>query len=129
MRQMKGQPKENAREKKERKKEFRENQDKVWTVALPTFGVIFLLIAVSVYLSTRPKSVIEGWKKAILVGVAFPYQSHAHDHFLQDLGVKNLSSLGRLWAFLFHFVLHFKRVYQTEIKKKLLYLISSLKNT
>ena len=28
MRQMKGQPKENAREKKERKKEFRENQDK-----------------------------------------------------------------------------------------------------
>ena len=57
---MKGQPKENAREKKERKKEFRENKDKVWTVALPTFGVIFLLIAVSVYLSTRPKSVIEG---------------------------------------------------------------------
>ena len=54
---MKGQPKENAREKKERKKEFRENKDKVWTVALPTFGVIFLLIAVSVYLSTRPKSV------------------------------------------------------------------------
>ena len=108
---MKGQPKENAREKKERKKEFRENKDKVWTVALPTFGVIFLLIAVSVYLSTRPKSVIEGWRKANLwnmdlVGVAFPYQSHAHVHFLQDLGVKNLSSLGRLWAFLFHFVLH-----------------------
>ena len=60
MRQIKGQAKENAREKKERKKEFRENKDKVWTVALPTFGVIFLLIAVSVYLSTRPKSVIEG---------------------------------------------------------------------
>ena len=78
---MKGQPKENAREKKERKKEFRENKDKVWTVALPTFGVIFLLIAVSVYLSTRPKSVIEGWRKANLVGVAFPYQSHAHLYF------------------------------------------------
>ena len=60
MRQLKGKPKENAKEKKERKKEFMENKQKVWTVALPTFGVIFLLVAVSIYLSTRPKSVIEG---------------------------------------------------------------------
>ena len=60
MRQLKGKPKENAREKKERKKDFMENKDKVWTVALPTFGVIFLLIVVFVYLSARPKSVIEG---------------------------------------------------------------------
>ena len=60
MRQLKGKPKENAREKKERKKEFMENKEKVWTVAIPTFGVIFLLIIVFVYLSARPKSVIEG---------------------------------------------------------------------
>ena len=60
MRQLKGKPKENAKEKKERKKEFMDNKAKVWTVALPTFGVIFLLVVVSVYLSTRPKSVIEG---------------------------------------------------------------------
>ena len=60
MRQLKGKPKENAKEKKERKKEFMENKQKVWTVALPTFGVIFLLVVVSIYLSTRPKSVIEG---------------------------------------------------------------------
>ena len=60
MRQLKGKTKENARERKERKKEFMENKDKIWTVALPTFGVLFALIIVFVYISTRPKSVIEG---------------------------------------------------------------------
>ena len=60
MRQLKGKTKENAREKKERKKEFMENKDKVFTVALPVLGALFMLVAVFVYLSTRPKSVIEG---------------------------------------------------------------------
>ena len=60
MRQLKGNTKENAREKKERKKEFMENKEKLFTVALPTFGVLFALIIVFVYISTRPKSVIEG---------------------------------------------------------------------
>ena len=60
MRQLKGKTKENAREKKERKKEFMENKDKVFNVALPVLGALFMLVAVFVYLSTRPKSVIEG---------------------------------------------------------------------
>ena len=61
MRQLKGgKTKENAREKRERKKEFMENKDKLFTVALPALGVLFMLVAVLVYLSARPKSVIEG---------------------------------------------------------------------
>ena len=60
MRQLKGKVKENAREKRERKKEFMENKDKLFTVVLPTFGVLFALLAAFVYMSTRPKSVIEG---------------------------------------------------------------------
>ena len=60
MRQLKGKTKENAKERKERKKEFMENKEKVWTVALPTFGVLFMLVGMFIYLSTRPKSVIEG---------------------------------------------------------------------
>ena len=58
MRQLKGKPKENAREKKERKKEFKENKDKAFTVALPALGVVFLFIVIFVYLNTRPKSVV-----------------------------------------------------------------------
>lgn len=60
MRQLKGKVKESAREKRERKKEFMENKEKLFTIALPTFGVVFLLVGVFIYLSTRPKSVIEG---------------------------------------------------------------------
>ena len=60
MRQLKGKPKENAKEKKERKKEFMENREKVWTVALPAFGVVFMLVIVFIYMASRPKSVIEG---------------------------------------------------------------------
>ncbi len=55
MRQLKGKTKENAREKKERKKEFMENKDKALTVALPVLGLLFLSIVVFVYLKTRPK--------------------------------------------------------------------------
>ena len=55
MRQLKGKVKENAREKRERKKEFMENKDKAFTIALPALGVVFLLVVVFVYLNTRPK--------------------------------------------------------------------------
>ena len=57
MRQLKGKIKENAREKRQRKKEFKENKDKLFTVVLPTLGVI---IVAMVYMNSRPKSVIEG---------------------------------------------------------------------
>jgi len=57
MRQLKGKPKENPKEKKERKKEFKENKEKAFTVALPTLGIIFLVIVIIVYLNTRPKSI------------------------------------------------------------------------
>ena len=59
MRQLKGKPKENAKEKKERKKEFMENKDKVWTVALPTLGVLFLFVILYVYLNSRPKIAVD----------------------------------------------------------------------
>lgn len=55
MRQLKGKVKETAKERKERKKEFMENKDKAFTIALPVLGVIFLLIALLVYFKTRPK--------------------------------------------------------------------------
>ena len=58
MRQLKGKAKENAREKKERKKEFMANKDKAFTVALPVLGVAFLFIVVFVYINTRPKNVL-----------------------------------------------------------------------
>ena len=60
MRQLKGKIKENAREKRQRKKEFKENKDKLFTVVLPTLGVLFALMVAFVYMSSRPKSVIEG---------------------------------------------------------------------
>jgi len=55
MRQLKGKVKENAKEKKERKKEFAENKEKAFTVALPIIGAMFVLIVVLVYVATRPK--------------------------------------------------------------------------
>jgi len=55
MRQLKGKVKENAKEKKERKKEFAENKEKAFTVALPILGAMFVLIVVLVYVATRPK--------------------------------------------------------------------------
>ena len=60
MRQLKGKIKENAREKRQRKKEFKENKDKLFTVVLPTLGVMIALIVAMVYMNSRPKSVIEG---------------------------------------------------------------------
>ena len=60
MRQLKRKIKENAREKRQRKKEFKENKDKLFTVVLPTLGVMIALIVAMVYMNSRPKSVIEG---------------------------------------------------------------------
>ena len=57
MRQLKGKIKENAREKRQRKKEFKE---KLFTVVLPTLGIMITLIVAMVYMNSRPKSVIEG---------------------------------------------------------------------
>jgi len=59
MRQLKGKVKENAREKKERKKEFAENKEKVFTVALPVLGALFFLMIVYVYVKSRPKINLE----------------------------------------------------------------------
>lgn len=55
MRQLKGKPKESAKEKRERKKEFMENKDRAFTVALPVLGGLFLLLAIFVYIKTRPR--------------------------------------------------------------------------
>ena len=55
MRQLKGKVKESAREKKERKKEFMDNKERAFSVALPVLGVLFLSIVVFVYLNSRPK--------------------------------------------------------------------------
>lgn len=57
MRQMKGKTKETNKQKKERKKEFLENKQRVFTLVLPTIAAIFCLIAAYVYFKTRPKSV------------------------------------------------------------------------
>lgn len=55
MRQLKGgQQKEKAKDKKERKREFMENKEKAFSVALPTLGVIFLFIVIFVYAKSRP---------------------------------------------------------------------------
>lgn len=59
MRQLKGKVKENAKEKRERKKEFMENKEKAFTIALPLIGAAFLLVIVLVYVATRPKEVLE----------------------------------------------------------------------
>lgn len=57
MRQLKGKVKETGKEKRERKKDFTENRDKVFTIALPILGGVFLLIALLVYLKARPKEI------------------------------------------------------------------------
>ncbi|KAB7500975.1 Single-pass membrane and coiled-coil domain-containing protein 4-like protein [Armadillidium nasatum] len=55
MRQLKGKVKENAREKRERKKDFMENKEKVFTIVLPVVLVISALVVIYVYYKTRPK--------------------------------------------------------------------------
>ncbi|XP_044580040.1 single-pass membrane and coiled-coil domain-containing protein 4 homolog [Cotesia glomerata] len=55
MRQLKGKTKETNKQKKERKKEFLENKQRVFTLVLPTLSAIFVLIIAYVYVKTRPK--------------------------------------------------------------------------
>lgn len=55
MRQLKGKTKETNKQKKERKKEFMENKQRVFTLVLPVVAVIFALITAYVYMKTRPR--------------------------------------------------------------------------
>lgn len=57
MRQLKGKTKETNKQKKERKKEFLENKQKVFSMVLPIMGAVFVLIVAYVYIKTRPKAV------------------------------------------------------------------------
>ncbi|XP_076685917.1 single-pass membrane and coiled-coil domain-containing protein 4-like [Andrena cerasifolii] len=57
MRQLRGKTKETNKQKKERKKEFMENKQRVFTVVLPTIVAIFVVIAAYVYTKTRPKAI------------------------------------------------------------------------
>ena len=75
---------ENAREKKERKKEFLENKEKAWTVAMPTLGVIFLFVILYVWLNSRPKVIVE---QRMLLNISFML----FQHFLSHLETGNNS--------------------------------------
>jgi cell division septal protein FtsQ len=55
MRQLKGKVKESNKQKKERKKEFMENKERVFTIVLPVVGGLFLLLVAYVYFKTRPR--------------------------------------------------------------------------
>lgn len=62
MRQLKGKVKETNKQKKERKKEFLENKQRVFTIVLPTVGVLFVLMVLYVYFkASRPKISVEYW--------------------------------------------------------------------
>lgn len=54
MRQLKGKVKETRKEKRERKQDNLKNKDLFFKVVLPTLTVIAALIAVYVYMHTRP---------------------------------------------------------------------------
>ncbi|XP_063980204.1 single-pass membrane and coiled-coil domain-containing protein 4 [Diachasmimorpha longicaudata] len=56
MRQLKGKTKETNKQKKERRKEFIENKQRVFTIVIPTLAAIVVLIAAYVYIKTRPKT-------------------------------------------------------------------------
>lgn len=57
MRQLKGKTKETAREKRQRKQEFRTNKDKLLSVALPAFAGFWLFVIVFIYFSVQPKTI------------------------------------------------------------------------
>ncbi|KAL2731412.1 single-pass membrane and coiled-coil domain-containing protein 4 isoform X2 [Vespula squamosa] len=74
MRQLKGKTKETNKQKKERKKEFLENKQRIFTVVLPTMAAIFMMIAAYIYIKTRPK--IYDFKIARKVpGICFSMQN------------------------------------------------------
>lgn len=55
MRQLKGKTKETNKQKKERKKEFLEIKQRLFTVVLPTIAALFVIITAYIYVKTRPK--------------------------------------------------------------------------
>lgn len=59
MRQLKGKPKETAKQKKERRKDFADTQRQVFTIAVPTLIAVFLFIVAYVYMRTRPTANFE----------------------------------------------------------------------
>lgn len=57
MRQLKGKPKETPKQKKERKQEFSpENQQRAMKMAIPIFVGFWVVVAIFIYLNTRPKA-------------------------------------------------------------------------
>jgi len=57
MRQLKGKTKETPAQKKERKKEFLQNQENVMKVAVPALAVAALIVIIIVYVAvSRPKA-------------------------------------------------------------------------
>ncbi|XP_013107159.1 single-pass membrane and coiled-coil domain-containing protein 4 homolog [Stomoxys calcitrans] len=58
MRQLKGKVKETRKQRKERRLENLAIQNQMKTVVLPIMGVLALVIAVFVYIKTRPSAVI-----------------------------------------------------------------------
>lgn len=57
MRQLKGQVKENKKQKLERRKENIENQQKLKTLVLPSLGAVAIMIILYVFLKTRPMQI------------------------------------------------------------------------
>lgn len=60
MRQLKGKTKESARERKQRKQDFLENKDKLFTVALPAFAAFWIVVALVIYYAVQPKTNVDG---------------------------------------------------------------------
>ncbi|XP_075159927.1 single-pass membrane and coiled-coil domain-containing protein 4 homolog [Haematobia irritans] len=58
MRQLKGKVKETRKQRKERRLENLAIQNQMKTVVLPVIGVLALVIAVFVYIKTRPSAII-----------------------------------------------------------------------
>lgn len=59
MRQLKGKVKETNKQKKERKKEFMENKEKVFTIVIPVTIGLFMLLVAYVYFKTRPRAILD----------------------------------------------------------------------
>ncbi|CAG0897719.1 unnamed protein product [Darwinula stevensoni] len=55
MPKLRGKPKENARQKRERKADFMENKQRALKIGIPIFIAFWVIVAIFVYLNTRPK--------------------------------------------------------------------------
>ena len=56
MRQLKGKTKESARERRERKQDFKNNKDNLFNVALPMFAGFWVLVILFIYFAVQPKT-------------------------------------------------------------------------